>query len=1036
MDDVTVSNQKTDRFTFKAFNRFKVKPLAIFALGSSLLLLMLVGGVYQYSSEKRLALAHKQLKAVSNYKQQTISTWLFERRTDIKLLIQNKDFIERLKKSESDSGIRSKLLKRLDQIQSFYHYGKITALSSEGKILVETSKDVPLSMHGFDIDAIKNNEESINLSKMFFDKGNFHMDFIAPLFETEGQTTSFSGVVVFHTDPAHFIQPFVKRWPTPSETSESILILPTNQGIYYLNKRRFDDSDVGLMVNEKLHDVGKDILLLLKNNQKKGFIESTDYRDKNVFAYFEQVPGTEWFLVSKIDQSEIYNQLYILLLMLLGVGILIISVLLKVVATVLKQDQLENETRILKESHKALRKSEERFQTLFEKAPLAYQSLDKGGLILAINEAWLNLFGYEQLDKDHLIGLSFSTLLTVESKKSFSLALSELLENGKSQHHHIAIITKQGKERLISITGRIIKAEDGKLKAHCALEDVTEAIEANKSLKLAAKVFENTGEGVMVTDKNCRIISVNQAFTDILGYSETEIRGHKPKILRSGKHDEAFYDEMWRDIRQSGGWKGEIWNRHKSGALIPEWLTITKLLNESNEVEKYIGVFADISKLKSSEAELTYISNHDALTDLPNRRSLMTSVNYAVMQSNMAQTCFAVMVLDLDRFKEVNDSFGHAIGDEVLLHVSHVLKNNLRDIDVVSRFGGDEFAILVSHVEHDDDPGVLAKQLIEKVSEAFKISSGAQMSMGCSIGISLFPEHSKSADELVQQADTALYLSKKNGRGSFEYFTSEMTVKAQNRIQTEIELKKAIEDEQLEVYFQPQVDLRTETITGAEALVRWNHPTRGLVGPADFIPIAEDSILIADIGDWVLNETCYQAKKWVEKLDQNLTFAVNVSAKQIVYRDLLKSVMSALEKSQLPAEMLELELTESSLMNLGTEMQHTLEQLRGLGVRIAIDDFGTGYSSLAYLRSLPLDLLKIDKQFVDDIPNNTQGMQIVNTIIAMAHNLRLDVLAEGVETEEQRAFLAVKGCDYYQGYLKSTPLPAKEFEVLLFQKQA
>ena len=689
---------------------------------------------------------------------------------------------------------------------------------------------------------------------------------------------------------------------------------------------------------------------------------------------------------------------------------------------------------LIKRTQLKLEESEKRFHNLFEKAPLAYQSLSATGTILEVNEAWLNLFGYHRADYPLIMGKPITDFMTQESAMQLEPTFGEFLASGHVENALFDVVTQQERIKQVEVTGRTSLSQDNSQRTHCILVDVTEQRHADQQLRLAAKVFSNTGEGVMVTDCNCKIVSINQAFSKILGYEAEEVIGKTPHFLRSGQHDKDFYDAMWAEIKQHGLWQGEIWNRHNQGDLVPEWLTITALTNDHGEVESYIGVFADITKLKASQAELDYLAHHDVLTKLPNRRKFLNNLEFTLSHVKRTQKPFALLMLDLDRFKDVNDSYGHAAGDEVLMNAATILKDSLRDNDIVARFGGDEFAILIEDLHQITDAAQVAQAIITSISAPQMLKDNRVVSVGCSIGIALFPEHGTDAEILMQHADSALYLSKKS-KGTFEYFTADMTESALQRMQIEADLKLALTNNELRVFYQPQVILESNQIKGAEALIRWQHPTKGLLAPNHFIGIAEESGLIADIGRWVLNETCRQAKVWYDQGFTHCVYAVNVSPKQLAYTNLLEVVMDALQETGLPAECLELEITESGLMGVGEEAVGLFESLRGLGVRISIDDFGTGYSSLSYLKALPIDVLKVDKSFVDDIPHNEQGMQIVNTIIAMGHNLGLKVLAEGVEEDVQRRFLQLKGCDYYQGYLMSRPVPADEFQACCLNKK-
>ncbi len=563
------------------------------------------------------------------------------------------------------------------------------------------------------------------------------------------------------------------------------------------------------------------------------------------------------------------------------------------------------------------------------------------------------------------------------------------------------------------------------------VSDITERKLSNDHLLQAAAVFESTREGVLMTDANKRILRINRAFTDITNYTEAEAIGQQPSMLRSGRHDAKFYAEMWSSIAKTGHWQGEIWNRRKNGEVYPELLSISAIVNKSGEVTNYVGVFADISQLKATESQLDFLAHHDPLTRLPNRLLLLSRVEHAVEIALRHGKMLALLMIDLDRFKDVNDSFGHLTGDELLQQVAKQLNSRLRGIDTVCRLGGDEFAVLIENVAHPEDAARVANDIIIALGEPWLLSNGQEVRIGASVGISLFPEHGATPVELVQQADTALYQAKAEGRGRFKYFSEDLTRSARARMDLEVRLRRAIDKGELRVFYQPQVNIETGRIIGAEALIRWQDPDEGLIPPLRFIPVAEETGLITVIGNWILKETCLQGKRWIDAGLAPLTLAVNVSPRQFLNSNIEQIVAETLAETGFPAARLELELTESALMQREDEAIQVLNRLHALGVRLAIDDFGTGYSSLSYLKLFPLDVLKIDKSFIDDIPHHRDDMEIAAAIVAMAHTLRLKVLAEGVETKAQLDFLKAQGCDLYQGYLTSPPVPAAEFEKLL-----
>ncbi|MCK9395678.1 MAG: EAL domain-containing protein [Methylobacter sp.] len=562
--------------------------------------------------------------------------------------------------------------------------------------------------------------------------------------------------------------------------------------------------------------------------------------------------------------------------------------------------------------------------------------------------------------------------------------------------------------------------------------------ENNAALRLAASVFESQ-QGIIITNADNIIIRANKAFTEVTGYSLEDALGKSPSLLQSGRHDKDFYRIMWSSLRNTGTWQGEIWNRRKNGEIYPEWLTITSVKDNNGDITHYIGMLTDITEYKTAEEQIRQLAFYDPLTGLPNRRLLLERLHHATDMRSRDGKLMAVMMLDLDNFKPVNDSLGHLAGDMLLQQVAKRLLERLRNVDMIARLGGDEFTVLLEVIDNADDAAYIAENIIADLRKPFYLihehEHEQEVYIGVSIGISLYGQHGTTPQLLMDRADTALYKAKDNGRNCFAYFSEELTIAACQRIELETRLRLAIERNEFRVFYQAKVDIATDKIIGAEALVRWQCPIDGLIAPDRFIPLTEQSGLIIPIGAWVLRETCRQGKLWLEAGLPPLQLAVNVSPVQFQRSDMLNLVTNALNETGFPAEQLELELTESCLIN-NDKTQLTLDILSGLGVRIAIDDFGTGYSSLAYLKHFPINTLKIDKSFVDDIPDHQNNMEIIGTIIAMGRILGFKVLAEGVETPEQLAFLKAKGCDSYQGYIKSKPVPAETFAELLLKQQS
>ncbi len=552
-----------------------------------------------------------------------------------------------------------------------------------------------------------------------------------------------------------------------------------------------------------------------------------------------------------------------------------------------------------------------------------------------------------------------------------------------------------------------------------------------QQLELADIAFSNSTEGIVVTDDQECILSVNNAFCKITGYSPDEVVGQTPRLIKSEQHGLDFYQAMWQSISETGKWQGEIWNRRKNGQIYPEHLSISRVLNKHAEISNYVAVFSDQSSKKESEQQLEYLQWHDPLTNLPNRHMFCAQLEQALALAKREKQGIALLCLDLDNFKDINDSFGVVVGDALLVQMAQRLSSRIPGSGYVARLGGDEFIVLLAGIENQDVIVLMAEQLLQLMEQPFTLDNGQKVQLSTSIGIATFPEHGDNAMELLQKVDSALYLSKQRGRNQFAYYSEEMTANAVARIELGNCLRQALAHNELLVYYQPQVDLQSGAIVGAEALMRWNSQKLGPVPPNRFIPLAEELGCIVPMGEWILRSVCLQGKAWLDAGQAPLNLAVNLSAVQFYQTDIVQTVAQVLADTGYPAQYLELEVTESLLMHNEQDTITRLQQLHQLGISLAMDDFGTGYSSLAYLKYFPLHVLKIDKSFVDDLPHSDADGKMVNAIIQLGQGLGLKLLAEGVETVEQLEYLKNHGCDMYQGYYCSKPLPAAEFNALI-----
>lgn len=557
--------------------------------------------------------------------------------------------------------------------------------------------------------------------------------------------------------------------------------------------------------------------------------------------------------------------------------------------------------------------------------------------------------------------------------------------------------------------------------------------ERTADLRISATAFE-THESLMITDADGVILRVNQAFTETTGYTSEEAVGQTPRLLRSGRHNADFYRAMWETIIRTGKWQGEIWDRRKNGEVYPKWLTITAVKGDNGIVTHYVGSHIDITERKEAEEKIQQLAFYDSLTDLPNRRLLTIRLQQALASSSRSNREGALLFIDLDNFKNLNDTLGHDIGDLLLQQVAQRLVFCMRDGDTVARLGGDEFVVMLENLSEQPLEAAaqtesVGEKILAALSQPYQLATYEFQSTS-SIGITLFSDH-EQIEELMKQADIAMYQSKKSGRNTLRFFDPQMQASITSRVLLEGDLRKAILNEQFQLHYQLQVDSSGRSL-GAEALIRWLHPESGLMLPAQFITLAEETGLILPIGQWVLDTACAQLKAWQQnEHTRNFTLAVNVSAKQIHQPDFVSQVRAVVQRYSINPTLLKLEMTESLLQENIDETIATLYKLNEIGVQISLDDFGTGYSSLQYLKRLPLNQLKIDQSFVRDITLDNSDIAIVRTIIAMAKSMDFDVIAEGVETEMQRQLLQKNGCTRYQGYLFGRPLPIEQFDALL-----
>jgi len=681
-------------------------------------------------------------------------------------------------------------------------------------------------------------------------------------------------------------------------------------------------------------------------------------------------------------------------------------------------------------THRDLQQNEGRLRTLVQAIPDLIWLKNPDGVILSCNAQFERLLGVREED---IVGKTDYDFVERELADYFRANDRKAMEaKAPTINEEWLTFAADGYRGLFETIKTPMWDPDGAVVGVLGVaRDITARHRADEQLRIAASAFE-AQEGILVTDASEVILRVNRAFTEITGYSESECVGQSPRMLRSGRHDADFFRALWDSVKREGGWHGEVWNRRKSGEIYPAWLNITAVRDDSGKSTHYVGTFLDITARKAAEREIEYLAYHDQLTRLPNRRLLVDRLQHALAGSARSRRRGALLFIDLDNFKFVNDTSGHETGDKLLMEVAGRIVARLRQGDTVARLGGDEFVVMLEDLhEGSTEAAAQAIRVGEKLrvalSEPYSIDGRTHHSSP-SIGVTLFVGTTDSVDDLLKQADIAMYQAKSAGRNTLRFFDPQMQADLAARAVLEASLRVGVQNGQFTLHFQPQID-SVHGVVGAEALLRWLHPERGMVSPAEFIPVAEETGLILPIGQWVLEAACAQLATWKTRAcRRDLQLAINVSARQFRQADFVEQVRRTLERAGAPANRLKIELTESALLHDVSDTIEKMQALRRLGTGFSMDDFGTGYSSLAYLTRLPLDQLKIDQSFVRTLPDSTTDALVVQSIISLAKSLGLSVIAEGVETEAQRLFLDRHGCSTWQGYLFAKPMAIDAFE--------
>ncbi|WP_158589162.1 EAL domain-containing protein [Alginatibacterium sediminis] len=663
-----------------------------------------------------------------------------------------------------------------------------------------------------------------------------------------------------------------------------------------------------------------------------------------------------------------------------------------------------------------LRESEERFKALSAATYGGIIIHDKGK-ILECNSSLSDITGYSYFQ---LIGKDGLELIAPEHIDT----VLEKMRLDYTQSYEVEGLRKDGSKFPLAIKGKniVYKSQDARV---IEFLDITERKKTEEQLKLAASVFTHAREGIMITDPQGNIIDVNETFTSITGFSREEALGENPRILRSGRHDKELYEQMWNSLIELKQWSGELWNKRKNGELFAELVTISAVLDSFGNTQNYVALFSDITPMKHHQQQLEHIALYDALTNLPNRMLLAERLNHAMSQSERRGSSIAVAYLDLDGFKIINDNYGHKIGDELLIALSDLMNKSLRDGDTLARIGGDEFVAVLADIEQMGDYTLVLDRLL-CAAKSKVVIGGQELQVSTSIGVTIYPQDGVDADQLMRHADQAMYIAKQTGKNRYHLFDVHEDQSIQTQRETIEHIKQGLLQRQFVLYFQPQVNMKTGEVIGAEALIRWQHPERGLVYPADFLPVIDNHPISLEIGDWVIETALEQMTKWQHE-DLDISVSVNIDAFQLQQPGFVEKLATALTLHPLvKPSRLQLEILETSALGEIAEALSTMNACIELGVNFALDDFGTGFSSLTYLKRLPVGLLKIDQSFVRDMLDDADDQAIVRGVISLANAFNRRVTAEGVESIEHGTQLLALGCELAQGYGIARPMPAED----------
>ncbi|MGE5525854.1 MAG: EAL domain-containing protein [Rhodospirillaceae bacterium] len=1082
--------------------------------------------------------AMEELSTIADLKARQLDDWLKERKGDARTLGSDRHLGQDVALYSALRDPRGRAagesaIKKLQIVRDAYDYHDVMVTDRNGAVALSASGRgaVNLQARSAVRCALKTGDACISSYRVTARSGDTHVEIVlaAPV---KMERDDASGAVLLVIDAERQLYPLVQDWPVPSATGEVLLAAVDEEAVTYFNRTRHGDAPV--MLARPL--VQEDLLALLLARGLAGATEGTDYRGVAAVGAGRRLKQAPWVLVAKQDSEEIYGRLRDSQRIVLAMTTLFIAACGLIAFWWWRMHVVIAQSRL--PEHPAREETmAPQFHYLTRHAGDLVLLLDDSGTIIECSDQAAQAYGYT---RSELEGIAMSDLRAPGATPKFKAC--ERASDGLT--YEICHRRRDGSLFPAEVSIRLVEAH-GRRASQAIIRDISERKRKEAKLQLDAPALEHARDAILVTDAEGRIISVNRAFTELTGYEPSDVVGRNPRMLSSGRHDHAFYEAMWRSVKVSGYWQGEIWNRKKDGEVFAERQTITSVFDDDGRLTHYVSMFSeiterrhaedqlrfqahvlgmvgeaiiatdpqqritywnrqaeelygwiaqevtgrtlpgvmsteasrarmeallrevrtghawsgelegqrregppfiahitlspmfghdggfdgyiavsrDITARKRAEERLEFLARYDTLTGLPNRNLFRDRLTDALDRASRAGRTVGLIFFDLDRFKQVNDTLGHAAGDALLTAVSGRLQEQLPDVHTVARLGGDEFTIIVDDLEQRDQLAAVARRVLDLLAQPVAMD-GVDIYVTASIGLTVFPDDAQDVDGLVQAADMAMYQAKNAGRNNYEFYSSARATRSPINLTMEAELRQALERGEFSLVYQPRLAAEDHHVIAVEALLRWNSAHLGIVRPEHFIQLAEETGLIVPIGNWVLTQACLQWKAWRDVLP--VAVSVNLSALQFQNHDSIPRLLSIVRETGMDPAHLEFEITETTVMRDAAESVRKMTQLRDAGVRLSIDDFGTGYSSLAYLKQFPVDALKIDKSFVHELPADGDSSAIVKAIVSMAKNLKLRVVAEGVETVEQLRFLRLLGCDEYQGFYFSHPLDSDE----------